>query len=107
MQASGYSEGATEGTGSSVEGGSASLHDEMQASGQSGSTNGGSSSVGKASASLHDEMQTSGQSGSTNEGSSSVGKASAPLHGEMQAWSEWKHKWRQLFCRKSKCSSSW
>ncbi|MCJ7987970.1 7TM-DISM domain-containing protein [Priestia sp. OVL9] len=62
-----------------------SLHDEMQASGQSGSTNGGSSSVGKASASLHGEMQASGQSGNTNEGSSSVGKASTPLHGEMQA----------------------
>ncbi|MBY0105216.1 hypothetical protein H7S74_28275 [Priestia aryabhattai] len=85
MQASGYAEGASEGTGSSVEGGSASLQDEMQASGHSGSTNGGSSSVGKASTPLHGEMQASGHSGSTNGGSSSVGKASTPLHGEMQA----------------------
>ncbi|WJD83692.1 pLS20_p028 family conjugation system transmembrane protein [Priestia megaterium] len=86
MQASSYSESASEGTGSSVEGGSASLHDEMQASGYvEGSNEGTGSSVEGGSASLHDEMQASGQNGSTNGGSSSVGKASAPLHGEMQA----------------------
>ncbi|WP_257064745.1 pLS20_p028 family conjugation system transmembrane protein [Priestia megaterium] len=86
MEASGYSESANEGIGSSVEGGSASLHDEMEASGYSESANEGTgSSVESGSASLHDEMEASGHSGSTNEGSSSVGKASAPLHGEMEA----------------------
>jgi hypothetical protein len=54
------------GSTSSVEGGSDSLHDEMQASSQNGSTNGGSSSVGKASAPLHGEIQTSGYGGSTS-----------------------------------------
>ncbi|MBY0200907.1 hypothetical protein H7U05_27150 [Priestia megaterium] len=85
MQASGYGESANEGTGSSVEGGSASLHDEMQASDQSerASEDTGSSVEG-GSASLHDEMQASGHSGNTNGGSSSVGKASTLLHGEMQ-----------------------
>ncbi|MEN3156432.1 pLS20_p028 family conjugation system transmembrane protein [Priestia aryabhattai] len=86
MQASGQSESTSEGTGSSVEGGSASLHDEMQASDQSErASEGTGSSVEGGSASLHDEMQASGQNGSTNGGSSSVGKTSAPLHGEMQA----------------------
>ncbi|MGG0462276.1 hypothetical protein [Priestia aryabhattai] len=37
----------SQGSTSSVEGGSASLHDEIQAFGQSGSTNGDNSSVGK------------------------------------------------------------
>ncbi|MDN4865768.1 pLS20_p028 family conjugation system transmembrane protein [Priestia megaterium] len=87
MQASGYSESANEGTGSSVESASASLHDEMQASGYSESANEGTgSSVESASASLHDEMQASGYSESANEGTgSSVESASASLHDEMQA----------------------
>ncbi|WP_454870977.1 pLS20_p028 family conjugation system transmembrane protein [Priestia megaterium] len=98
MQASGYGESANEGTGSSVEGGSAnegtgssvegggaSLHDEMQASGYSEGVNEGTgSSVEGGSASLHDEMQASGQSGSTNGGSSSVGSVSTPVHEEIQ-----------------------
>ncbi|MCM3186447.1 pLS20_p028 family conjugation system transmembrane protein [Priestia megaterium] len=86
MEASGYSESASEGTGSSIESGSASLHDEMEASGYSESASEGTgSSVESGSASLHDEMEASGYGGSTSEGGSSVGKASAPLHGEMQA----------------------
>ncbi|MBY0201305.1 hypothetical protein ACTHQ0_09030 [Priestia megaterium] len=84
MKATGVSTDS-QGSTSSVEGESASLHDEIQGFGQSGSTNGGSPSVGKANASLYGgEMQASSQNGSTNGGSSSVGKASAPLHEEIQ-----------------------
>ncbi|MED4011185.1 hypothetical protein P4606_10960, partial [Priestia aryabhattai] len=72
------------GTGSSVEGGSAPLHGEMQASGQSGGTNGGSSSIGSTSTPVHEEIQTSGYGGSTSEGSSSIGSTSTPVHEEIQ-----------------------
>jgi len=74
----------SQGSTSSVEGGSASLHDEIQAFGQSGSTNGDNSSVGKASAPLHEEIQTSGYGGGTSEGGSSVGNISTPVHEEIQ-----------------------
>ncbi|MBE5101476.1 pLS20_p028 family conjugation system transmembrane protein, partial [Priestia aryabhattai] len=85
MQASGYAEDASEGTGSSVEGGSASLQEEMQASGYAeDASEGTGSSVEGGSVSLQEEMQASGQSGSTNGGNSSVGSVSTPVHEEIQ-----------------------